>query len=452
MVQVWRIHIRPMGPEGNVNVNESVELCLEQQVIGIGWRVDKKPVSKEEYIKMGEKIYGDSSWRSNTESLLYKMKHDDLVWFRDTNGIYYLGRIKGDWEYRDGDKNLRTDIINVRPVELYKVDSRVPGKIINSFIPRRTIQKIHDETALLFSQIVFNRLSGKKHYELHNRENFDIFNLLSAEDLEDVIGLYLQLERNYILIPSSRGRRDDTIKYEFELLNKKGEKAFVQVKSGNVVINPDEYKNSEGKYFLFSTGGYTYEVANDNLETLSKSKIENFLKEYQEILPLNIRAWLEFLNEQAKQKAQKYWYRILVERNFYDSFTSPPNKKTICYAWIDPDLNVTLYKGQSSGYSVINDINNYNAVDLLHGESNIIVGLLKTIVSDPGEARKKLNNSNFAPHIAHKNPIYLKVERYESPNLRNGTIVLSWEADAMFVEGGFLREILEAMKCTDGVV
>ena len=206
--------------------------------------------------------------------------------------------ITGDWEYRDNEENLQADIVNIRPVKLYKVGTRVAGKIINSFIPRKTVQQIHNTTALLFSQIVYNKCSGCNHYEINMGKNIDIFSLLSAEDLEDVVGLYLQLERDYALIPSSRGRRDDTIKYEYELLNKKGEKAFVQTKSGNIIINPDDYKESDGKYFLFSPAGYKYEVKSDTIETLPKSIIEEFLKKYKERLPLNIKVWLNFLEGQ----------------------------------------------------------------------------------------------------------------------------------------------------------
>jgi len=315
MTKLWRIHIRPTGPEGNVNVDESVKLCLNQKIIGIGWRVDKKPSSKKEYMQLGEKKYRDRGWKTNANAILNRMEIGDLVWFRDTKGIYYLGRITGEWEYRDNEENRQADIVNIRPVESYKVGTRIAGKIINSFISRLTIQQIHNDTAHLFSKVRFNELSKNKYYEVNKRKDMDIFSLLSAEDLEDVVGLYLQLERDYVLIPSSRGRRDDTIKYEYELLNKKYvknvlnkknekknenkeiEKAFVQVKSGDI-IDPDEYKESEGTYFLFSPAGYKYTIESKTLETLPKSTIEQFLKKYKKILPLNIRTWMNFLEEQ----------------------------------------------------------------------------------------------------------------------------------------------------------
>jgi len=132
------------------------------------------------------------------------------------------------------------------------------------------------------------------------KKSLDIFSLLSSEDLEDVVGLYLQLEKKFVLIPSSRGRNDETLKYEFELMNEKGERAVVQVKSGNTKINPKEYEKEtfKGKIFLFSPAGYEYETKSDTIETLSKSAIEEFLKEYKEKLPLKIKIWLDYLYAQ----------------------------------------------------------------------------------------------------------------------------------------------------------
>ena len=303
MTQLWRIHIRPTGPTDTVDVNESVNLCLKEGIIGIGWRVDKKPSSKEEYMRLGALKYGEGSWKSNADIILYEMKEDDLVWFRDTDGRYYLGRVVGDWEYRDEKKYLDADIVNVRPVDIIKVGTRVPGKIINSFIPSKTVQRILDQNALLFSQLLYNSCSSPV-YPLSTSIGLSaIFDLLSAVDLEDVIGLYLQFEKSYVMIPSSRGRRDDTIRYEFELVNQDGRRACVQVKSGNVVINPDDYKNlatSKRKCFLFSPAGYTKMIHTNEMETLSTEEIIAFLKKYKDVLPSNIGLWVKYALSEGK--------------------------------------------------------------------------------------------------------------------------------------------------------
>jgi len=308
--KLWKIHIRPGGGEEDIPSEERVKFCLREKIIGIGWQVDRKPSSKEDYMKLGkecvkQKKWGKwgKSWKKNANVILFRMKIGDLVWFRDTYDNYYLARITGEWEYRDNEEYKKMDIVNVRPVEVYKVGkgkrAEIPGKIISIFNRRLTTHQIHDETALLFSKILFNKHS-QKNYDNIEKKSLDIFSLLSSEDLEDVVGLYLQLEKKFVLIPSSRGRNDETLKYEFELMNEKGERAVVQVKSGNTKINPKEYEKEtfKGKIFLFSPAGYEYETKSDTIETLSKSAIEEFLKEYKEKLPLKIKIWLDYLYAQ----------------------------------------------------------------------------------------------------------------------------------------------------------
>ncbi|HOR83000.1 MAG TPA: hypothetical protein PLF32_10160 [Bacteroidales bacterium] len=141
-------------------------------------------------------------------------------------------------------------------------------------------------------------------------------------------------------------------------------------------------------------------------------------------------------------KENKRWYKITIEKNFWDSFSFPPNKKTICYALIDSNSLVTLYKGQNNASNVID----YSNIELSHHESNNILNIVNSIVSDPIKARKELDDSDIVPHVAHINPIYLTVERYNNSDLNNGTIVISWECNAMFAENGLLKDIIECMK------
>ena len=141
-------------------------------------------------------------------------------------------------------------------------------------------------------------------------------------------------------------------------------------------------------------------------------------------------------------KKNKRWYKITIEKNFWDSFSFPPNKKTVCYALIDSNSLVTLYKGQNNTSNVID----YANIELSPIESNSIFDIVNSIISDPITARKKLDDGDVVSHVGHMNPIYLTVERYNNSDLTDGTIVLSWECNAMFVENGLLEEIIKCMK------
>ena len=288
-MNIWRLHIRPDYKVGS----DPVALCLSQGVVGIGWGVDKKPKSKEEYLKLGEKKYGDLSWRKASNIVLSLMQIDDLVWFRDFSGTYYLARVRGDWKYKDAPENQQADLFNVRDAEIYKVGTSVAGRIINSFRASATVQRILGETVSSFSQIVYNRLCSHRFYKPKVKSQ-DIFDLLSDVDLEDVVGLYLQLKKNYIMVPSSRSRQNDTLFFEYQLVSKKnGEKAYVQVKSGNTTINLDNYVNFGEMFYLFSPAGY-YGNGASNVVAILKGDILAFLKKEKKLMPISVKAWLDY--------------------------------------------------------------------------------------------------------------------------------------------------------------
>ena len=156
--------------------------------------------------------------------------------------FYYLGRITGAWRYSDSPEDLELDIPNQIPCEWIKIgnEENVPGKIIACFRPSRTFQAIRDAKMEDFSKWLFNQKSQKNHYEIDidfsNSRNIaasDFFKLVSADDCEDIVGLYLQVQENYFLIPSTC--KPDTAGYEFILKHKVTKKtAAVQVKQGQV--------------------------------------------------------------------------------------------------------------------------------------------------------------------------------------------------------------------------
>jgi len=213
----------------------------------------------------------------------------------DIFGVYYVGQISGEWEYRDAPENLKADIINVRPCKLYRVGTNVAGKIVNCFIPSAAVQPINDQTAQSFSVFVFNRIAGTN-LPLPPPSSVDIFSLLSGVDLEDVVGLYLQQTQGLYFVPSSRSRQNSTISYEYELLDAKtGTPSYVQVKSGNVMLDPSDYYTSPNNYYLFSPSGYKSVSAQSHVICIERQEIEEFLQRTDH-LPLNISVWLDIRN------------------------------------------------------------------------------------------------------------------------------------------------------------
>jgi len=294
MSSIWRLNIKTGASKGI----DSRIFCINNKILGVGWPVEFDGyVDWETYYKLAMESYynkGDKGWWPAINALKNRMKLNDLCWTRDWNGIYYLGRIVGEWSYC-GDKNYReADVVNVRHCDWEKVGTidSVPGKVINSFIPSRTVQATNDDSVRLYSQFLFNALSGHNHYTIP-RQSLDLFSLISAEDCEDLVGLYLQ-EKGYRIIPSSC--RTDTAAYEFVLKHAEtGNAAVVQVKQGYVNLDMDDYTMIASEVYLFTTHGrYTGEYS-QHVYCISPEEIKAFALNRRGILSDRVKIWISII-------------------------------------------------------------------------------------------------------------------------------------------------------------
>lgn len=285
-MNLWRLHIRPSSKDTN-----PVKFCINKGIVGFGWPVDEAPISKSNYLELGEKKYGYSGWRKAANALLNRVKKNDLLWFRGFDNIYYLSRITGDWEYSSNENNRKADIVNFRSAEIYKVGTNVPGKLVNSFIPGATLQGSNSETLAEYSKRIFNDLSGSKKYS-HKNINYDLFELLSYTDIEDLLALYLQIEKDLIFVPSSRGKRNDTLFFEYQLISKDSQEYYAQVKSGNHKIDRNIYKEFPYPIYLFSPAGYLgHEL--DNTTSISIQEMKQFINKHMRLLPDSFKNWIK---------------------------------------------------------------------------------------------------------------------------------------------------------------
>jgi hypothetical protein len=293
---VFRIHIRPKG--GLANSKNSFSYCLKESVLGMGWQANTQNnnFTLSEYLSEARKNYKNKSL-SSVKYLEKNVKIDDLIWTRDTNGAYYLGKVKSKWEYYSNNEAQDADIVNIVRCDLIKIPSVdcVPGKVVASFRAPRTIQAIRDKTTSSYSKYLWNKISLSSFYSLP-KENFkNVFSFLSAEETEDVIFIYLQL-KGWVVIPNSR--KTDTMKYEFYLINKTTkEKSIVQVKTGHTKLIPKEWENWKEKVFLFQANdNYVGVSLNKNVTSIKSKDIRLFMYSNKELLPSNIVHWLDVAN------------------------------------------------------------------------------------------------------------------------------------------------------------
>lgn len=297
-MNIWRINLKSAG----VNPRK---FCLEKGIVGFGWPVKDENTNLEwkEYYRRGKEKYNGAvkkhkGWKPAVKALKERVKIDDLIWTRDIQGIYYLGKITSDWRYEHSEEFKIADMVNIRSCDWYKVGSigSVPGKVVNSFIPRRTLQRINSKQIKLFSKYIFNKLSETDYFNLQKLKKTDIYSLVSSDDCEDILSIYLQMELDYILFPSSC--KSDTMHYEYELKhNLTGERAVVQVKNGKVDLNVKNYTNIDAKVFLFTTKGQYIGDETENIRFINPDKMKDYVIDNVNIMPDKVINWLKIMNE-----------------------------------------------------------------------------------------------------------------------------------------------------------
>ncbi len=303
-MSIHRLHIRPTGGLGNPSF--SFAYCLKEGVLGVGWQVEppsQDPLTWEAYEALAIEEHGSADAISRVRYLHDYVKPTDLIWTRDTDGKYYLAQVRPTtdkselglaWEYFGPPEACDADIVNVVRCRILAVPQAddVPGKIVACFRPSRVIQPIIDETAVLYSQLLWNQMVGREEYTLPILHKCDVFSFLDAESTEDVIFIYLQCE-GWIVVPNSR--RADTMRYEFIAIHPKtGERALVQVKTGNTPLETDTWGRFQEKVYLFQAHGNYTGTPTANVIQLAPKTIEDFMKGHVEVMPRAVRRWVDF--------------------------------------------------------------------------------------------------------------------------------------------------------------
>ncbi|MBM6875916.1 hypothetical protein [Fusobacterium mortiferum] len=260
-MSIWRINCKPGSRL--VSHKESFNKWLEKGFIGIGW-------SKEEKF-----LEGLNETELNIEDI--------------RNHIYTTLK---NWKCSTKSFNSYANILFYRRVKFLDkdfVESEVPGKIVTSFRNSSTLQivkEFEDELTLYCKANVENK---KVCFPIYNWKN-----LLSAEDIEEIVGLYLQMEKNLYVYTSTC--KNDTSLIEFQLVDKNSHLYGVQVKSGNETLNADDYFKLSKKMtiFLFASSDDIFNIEKyPNIEKIDSKEITLFIEKNLKLLPEKIRFWFE---------------------------------------------------------------------------------------------------------------------------------------------------------------
>lgn len=300
---IYRIHIRPQG--GSANAHATFQYCLDQEVLGVGWRVSGNLTTAvpEEYLQLAKDEHPEPGALNQVAYMQRWIKPNDLAWTRDADGNYYLARATSRWLYLTTERSrvgsdANVDIGNVFRCEILKVQdtTEVPGKVIASFRPTRTIQEIQSPTVAEYTKHLWNKLSGAPVYEIDRARFTNIFALLDAEEAEDLVFLYLQTKGMYVL-PNSR--KGDTMAYEFLAIDAKPPHSTfkTQVKTGHTEINTDDYAEDGSAWFLFQAENLYRGQSYPHVTTISPQEMLDFMNTAKAWLPKAIRYKLQIIEK-----------------------------------------------------------------------------------------------------------------------------------------------------------
>jgi hypothetical protein len=174
------------------------------------------------------------------------------------------------------------------------MEQDVPGKVVSSFRPAASAQAVRDVEDI--SMYLWDKYSQEKIYQVE-KKNINIWSILSAEAIEEIVLLYLQIKNGYYIYSSTVKYAFPT--YECQMVNKDGMRAYPQVKSGSVSLNANDYMDafkydSAAEVYLFSTSESYISNGCDKIHFIYKNQLEDFIKEYRNILPKLTYNWIEF--------------------------------------------------------------------------------------------------------------------------------------------------------------
>lgn len=294
MGQIWRLILCPGGGTGTPA--EAASLCKDESVLGMGWGVNVATgvsLPWADYLDLAEARHRPKPGAKRKTDPLGNVRRwyrdvakDDLVWTRNTRAEYLLARVIGEWCYKSEKEFVKQDIVNVRAVEFVEVgnESNVPGKIVRQF-RGQTLTRIKGVTNL--SRRMWNERSPSDSfkYPYSKEEKTDLFDILSPQDVEDIVFIMLQWE-DLICLPTRR--RADTMAYEYLLRSRDGRRSVaVQVKTGRATAASRQIPSDVDEIVLFSTDE-CYDTSDPRgipTRKLSRSQVLSFIRHHLHVLP-----------------------------------------------------------------------------------------------------------------------------------------------------------------------
>ena len=300
---IWRTKLRStLHGEHTAQVDH----CLDGGIVGIGWgHADLPTGASVEQVTQFIKAHDDPDW---TDSGIYAVRRfaneadiGDFVWTRHTDSKYLLCQIMGPHSYVFDEASAAVDVHQIRPVEWAPrplSELQVPGGVVRSFIGQSSsFNRIHDPATKELTPYLWEKLHDRPAKRPDLTPLRVLTEVLDPYDVEDLIYMWLQVERGYAALP--RTQIKSTPAYEWTMIHRnKGNQAIVQVKTGGDRVELKELSaaraDDETETYAYASTGVAPE---DDVSLVSKvirpEELLEFAANRPELLPERVRTLFE---------------------------------------------------------------------------------------------------------------------------------------------------------------
>lgn len=280
---IYRIKLFALN-EGQHKEENDRKYCIDNNIFAIGW--GNNCVSTfEEYQNAlkGQKISRGQKISLNN---MLNVTIGNYIWTQKDGRTFLLGKVTSNI-FLD---NTRKRIGPTRKCQWKYINfDDVPGKILSCFVGLgTTLQKVNtNEIFEKYCQWLYENKKSKIIIK-------DCRYLLHSDDLEDLLGLYLQKTYNYYILPSTNKQGAKLI--EFELRDNNGNKACVQCKIGDDTVGDEIFEEfKDYQIFISTLRDDEYRNKGNNVQAIKINELLNFAKGNQNIIPERIKNYINLL-------------------------------------------------------------------------------------------------------------------------------------------------------------
>lgn len=284
--------------------------CLKNDILGWGWSRGKEAAlvnTLDEYKEDYAKSYGKSHSLSIACNKIKYMQEGDYCWTY-IDGNWYLGKIYGKFKFTAPDNYPAFGMLRGCKWRRIEDSDLVPGCISVYSINDRTVKHLDEKDDFVhYCELLYNNNKQKS-------LKLNFWHLVHYEDLEDIVGLYLQKEKNYLIFPSTN--KTGTKDYEYKLVQKFNpyKNAIIQCKNNDNIeeeiwnkFESGEYKNlqifiltikedihpEKSNYEKCSNHIFKWSFDNNRINVFDSEKLKQWAIDNKNILPKRIQKFLD---------------------------------------------------------------------------------------------------------------------------------------------------------------